>query len=81
MSRWHSFGVAICFVAQAGCGGLKDDPILQFSSAEALEAHQGRCPLQQAGYRVAQMPLFHLINRPPLGLLHACIAQRFADAA
>ena len=55
--------------------------VFRVRSAEALEAHQGRCPLQQAGYRVAQMPLFHLINRPPLGLLQACIAQRFADAA
>ncbi len=55
--------------------------VFRVRSAEALEAHQGRCPLQQAGYRVAQMPLFHLVNRPPLGLLQACIAQRFADAA
>jgi len=55
--------------------------VFSVHSAEAIDEHQGRCPLQQAGYRVGQMPLFHLLNRPHLGLLHDRIAQRFAEAA
>jgi hypothetical protein len=49
--------------------------------AEAIDEHQGRCPRQQAGYRVGQVPRFHLLKRPPLGLFRDRIAQRFAEAA
>jgi len=55
--------------------------VFSVRSAEAQDAHQGLCPLQQAGYRVGQVPLFHLLNRPHLGLLRDRIAQRFAEAA
>ncbi len=55
--------------------------VFSVRSAEATDVHQGRCPLQQAGYRVGQVPLFHLLNRPHLGLLRDRIAQRFAEAA
>jgi hypothetical protein len=55
--------------------------VFSVRSAEAKHEHQGLCPLQRAGYRVAQVPLFHLINRPHLGLLQDRIAQTFAKAA
>ena len=55
--------------------------VFSVRSAEATDAHQGLCPLQQAGYRVAQIPLFHLLNRPHLGLLRERVAQHFAEAA
>jgi hypothetical protein len=55
--------------------------VFSVRSAEAHDAYQGRCPLQQAGYRVGQVPLFHLLNRPHLGLLRDHIAQCFAEAA
>lgn len=55
--------------------------VFSVRSAEAKHEHQGLCPLQRAGYRVAQVPLFHLINRPHLSLLQDRIAQTFAEAA
>ena len=33
-----------------------------------VSAQQRRCPLQLAGYSVASIPLFHLLNRPNLPL-------------
>lgn len=55
--------------------------VFSVRSAEAKHEHHGLCPLQRAGYRVAQVPLFHLINRPHLSLLQDRIAQTFAEAA
>lgn len=55
--------------------------VFQVRSKEALEAHQGRCLLQQAGYKVVHIPFFHLLNRPKLRLLQDCIAETFAPAA
>ncbi len=55
--------------------------VFSVRSAEAKDEHQGLCPLQQAGYQVGQVPLFHLINRPHLGPLCEHMAQSFAEAA
>lgn len=55
--------------------------VFQVRSQEAIAAHQGKCPLQQAGYKVAHLPFFHLINRPRLRLLQDGIAKMFAPAA
>jgi hypothetical protein len=49
--------------------------VFSIRSAEANPKHQDLCPLQRASYRVAQVPLFHLSNRPHLGLLQDRIAQ------
>ena len=55
--------------------------VFRVYSADATEAHRGRCPLELAGYEVARIPLFHLLNRPPVGRLQEAMAQRFAQAA
>jgi hypothetical protein len=55
--------------------------VFSVRSAEANHEHHGLCPLQRAGYWVAQVPLFHLINRLHLSLLQDRIAPTFAEAA
>jgi transposase-like protein len=55
--------------------------VFETYSAEASAAHQGRCPLQVAGYRVGSMPLFHLLNRPNLLPLRRRLVEGYAHAA
>ena len=55
--------------------------VFSVRSKEAIEAHQGRCVLQQAGYNVSHLPIFHLFNRPQLKRLQDRIAETFAPAA
>ena len=50
-------------------------------SAEAKHEYHSLCSLQWAGYRVAQVPLLHLLNRPHLSLLQDRIVQTFAEVA
>ena len=50
-------------------------------SADARATHQGRCPLQLAGYQVGAMPLFHLLNRPNLVPLRRRLVEGYAHAA
>ena len=49
-------------------------------SAEAKAAHQGKCPLQLAGYPVGTIPLFHLLNRPNLAVLRQRLVAQYAPA-
>jgi len=55
--------------------------VFETYSAEAHAEHQGRCPLQLAGYRVASIPLFHLLNRPNLAPLRRRLAEGYANVA
>ena len=55
--------------------------VFETYSAEASAAHQGRCPLQVAGYQVGSIPLFHLLNRPNLVPLRRRLIQGYANAA
>lgn len=50
-------------------------------SAEAHPERQGLCPLPRAGYQVAHIPLFHLLNRPNMSRLRHRIAYHYAQAA
>lgn len=55
--------------------------VFETYSAEACAAHQGQCPLQLAGYQVASIPLFHLLNRPNLIPLRRRLVEGYAHAA
>ena len=55
--------------------------VFETYSAEASAAHQGQCPLQLAGYQVASIPLFHLLNRPNLLPLRRRLVEGYANAA
>jgi len=55
--------------------------VFETYSAEASAAHQGKCPLQLAGYQVASIPLFHLLNRPNLVPLRRRLVEGYANAA
>jgi len=55
--------------------------VFETYSAEAQASHQGRCPLQLAGYQVETVPLFHLLNRPNLMPLRKRLIEGYADAA
>ena len=55
--------------------------VFETYSAEASAAHQGQCPLQLAGYQVASIPLFHLLNRPNLLPLRRRLIEGYAHAA
>ena len=55
--------------------------VFETYSAEACAAHQGQCPLQLAGYQVASIPLFHLLNRPNLLPLRRRLVEGYANAA
>ncbi len=55
--------------------------VFETYSAEASAAHQGRCPLQMAGYQVGSIPLFHLLNRPNLVPLRRRLCEGYANAA
>ena len=55
--------------------------VFETCSADAKEEHQGRCPLQLAGYQVGSMPLFHLLNRPNLMPLRRRLVEGYAHAA
>jgi transposase-like protein len=50
-------------------------------SSQAQQDKQGLCPLQLAGYQVAHIPLFHMLNRPDLARLQKGMAQRYAQVA
>lgn len=50
-------------------------------SCQAQKDRQGLCPLQLAGYQVADIPLFHMFNRPDLTRLRQQIVQRYAQVA
>jgi transposase-like protein len=50
-------------------------------SAQAQQQRQGRCPLQLSGYRVAHLPLFHMINRPDLARLRKHLVEAYAQVA
>lgn len=50
-------------------------------SCQAQQDKQGLCPLQLAGYSVADIPLFHMLNRPDLARLKKEMAQRYAQVA
>ena len=55
--------------------------VFETFSAEAKAEHQGRCPLQLAGYQVGSIPLFHLLNRPNLAPLRRRLVEGYANAA
>lgn len=55
--------------------------VFETYSAEAQASHQGRCPLQLAGYQVETIPLFHLLNRPNLAPLRKRLIEGYAAAA
>ena len=55
--------------------------VFETYSAEAAQQRQGYCPLQLAGYSVASIPLFHLLNRPNLAPLRRRLAEGYANAA
>ena len=55
--------------------------VFETYSKEASAAHQGRCPLQLAGYSVETIPLFHLLNRPNLLPLRKRLVEGYAHAA
>jgi transposase-like protein len=50
-------------------------------SSQAQEHRQGRCPLQLSGYRVAHLPLFHMVNRPDLARLRQHLVESYAQVA
>jgi len=55
--------------------------VFETYSDEAQASHQGRCPLQLAGYQVDTVPLFHLLNRPNLMPLRKRLIEGYANAA
>jgi transposase-like protein len=55
--------------------------VFETYSVEASAVHQGRCPLQVAGYSVKTIPLFHLLNRPNLAPLRKRLVEGYAHAA
>ena len=55
--------------------------VFETFSADAQAEHQGRCPLQLAGYQVGSIPLFHLLNRPNLAPLRRRLVEGYANAA
>ena len=55
--------------------------VFETLSAEAKAEHQGRCPLQLAGYQVGSIPLFHLFNRPNLAPLRRRLVEGYANVA
>jgi transposase-like protein len=50
-------------------------------STQAQEPRQGLCPLQLSGYRVAHLPLFHMVNRPNLARLRQHLLEDYAQVA
>jgi transposase-like protein len=50
-------------------------------SSQAQAQRQGRCPLQLSGYRVAHLPLFHMLNRPDLARLRQHLVKSYAQVA
>lgn len=50
-------------------------------SSQAKTDHRGLCPLQMAGYRVAHIPFFHMLNRPDVKRLQQAMADQYAQVA
>ncbi len=50
-------------------------------SSQAKVEIRGLCPLQLAGYQVAHIPFFHMLNRPDMGMLQNDMADRYGKVA
>ncbi len=50
-------------------------------SSQTRAEKRGLCPLQLAGYQVAHLPFFHMVNRPNVTRLQKGMADQYAEVA
>lgn len=85
LRSWQLWWLLPMLVLAIGCGGVKDDPILHLSAAEALE--QGKALMAEKKYSQARKYLIHAYEVEPNsrngreGLLLAADALFFQDSS